>query len=72
MEYAPNVPLKGVAFSYLAPSAKSDDAAAENGGRDSFAGRSSRLYQSLVYQQQVATSAKAGADMQEDAGLFTF
>src|SRR5437868_5080976 len=27
MEYAPNVPLKGVALTYLAPSSKSDDAA---------------------------------------------
>src|SRR5947207_5306680 len=28
MEYAPNVPLKGVAFSYLVPSSKNEDAAA--------------------------------------------
>src|ERR1051325_1904302 len=28
MEYAPNVPLKGVAFTYLTPSEKSEDAAA--------------------------------------------
>jgi zinc protease len=33
-------------------------------------GRSSRLYQSLVYQQQVAQSANANADLKEDAGLF--
>jgi zinc protease len=35
-------------------------------------GRSSRLYQSLVYQQQLALSANAGADLREDAGMFTF
>jgi zinc protease len=34
-------------------------------------GRSSRLYQSLIYQQQVAQSANANADLKEDAGLFT-
>jgi zinc protease len=33
-------------------------------------GRSSRLYQSLIYQQQVAQSANANADLKEDAGLF--
>ena len=73
MEYAPNVPLKGVAFSYLAASSKSDDAAALRMASVILAqGRSSRLYQSLVYQQQVAVSANAGADLREDAGMFTF
>ena len=33
-------------------------------------GRSSRLYQSLVYQQVVAQSVNANADLKEDAGLF--
>src|SRR5207244_9124959 len=33
-------------------------------------GRSSRLYQSLVYQQQIAQTANANADLREDAGLF--
>jgi zinc protease len=33
-------------------------------------GRSSRLYQSLVYQQQVAQSTNANADLREDLGLF--
>src|SRR3989441_6897644 len=33
-------------------------------------GRSSRLYQSLVYQQQAAQSVTANADLREDAGLF--
>jgi zinc protease len=73
MEYAPNVPLKGVAFTYLAPSAKSDDAAALRMASVILSqGRSSRLYQSLVYQQQLAVSANAGADLREDAGMFTF
>src|SRR5438045_741844 len=51
MEYAPNVPLKGVAFSYLAPSSKNEDAAALTIADIILSqGRSSRLYQSLVYQ----------------------
>src|SRR5258708_2558601 len=33
-------------------------------------GRSSRLYQSLIYQQQVAQNANANADLREDNGLF--
>src|SRR5438477_2235951 len=71
MEYAPNVPLKGVGFTYLAPSEKSDDAAALTIADIILSqGRSSRLYQSLVYQQQLATSVNANADLREDAGLF--
>jgi zinc protease len=35
------------------------------------AGRSSRLYRSLVYTHQVSTSAWAGADWTEQPGLFT-
>ena len=34
-------------------------------------GKSSRLYRSLVYRHQVATSAWAGADWNEQPGLFT-
>ena len=73
MEFAPNVPLKGVALTFLAPSSKSDDAAALRMASTILSqGRSSRLYQSLVYQQQLASSANAGADLREDAGMFTF
>ena len=71
MEYAPNVPLKGVGFTYLVPSQKSDDAAALTIADIILSqGRSSRLYQSLVYQQQLAASVNANADLREDAGLF--
>src|SRR5256714_3711663 len=46
MEYAPNVPLKGVALTYLAPSSKSDDAAALRMASVILSqGRSSRLCQ---------------------------
>jgi zinc protease len=71
MEYAPNVPLKGVAFTYLVPPEKSEDAAAlEMAAAVLSRGRSSRLYQSLVYEQQIAASASARADLREDAGIF--
>jgi zinc protease len=73
MVFAPNVPLKGVALTFLVPSSKSDDAAALRMAATILSqGRSSRLYQSLVYQQQIAASANASADLREDAGMFTF
>src|SRR5882724_2082574 len=70
-EYGANVPLPGVGITYLVPSEKSEDAAALNMADIVLSqGRSSRLYQSLIYQQQVAQSANANADLKEDAGLF--
>lgn len=70
-EYGSNVPLPGVGITYLIPSEKSDDAAALTMADIILSqGRSSRLYQSLIYQQQVAQSANANADLKEDAGLF--
>jgi zinc protease len=72
MEYAPNVPLKGVAFTYLVPSERNEDSAALQIADIVLSqGRSSRLYQSLVYQQQLAVNANANADLREDVGLFT-
>ena len=72
MVYAPNVPLKGVAFTYLVPSEKSEDAAALTIADTLLSqGRSSRLYQSLVYQQQLAANVNANAALREDVGLFT-
>ena len=35
-------------------------------------GESSRLYQSLVYEQQVAQSVSCNADLHEDLGLLRF
>jgi len=72
-EYGSNVPLPGVGITYLAPSEKSDDAVALTMADIILSqGRSSRLYQSLVYQQQVAQSANVNADLREDAGLVVF
>src|SRR6266550_5711754 len=70
-EYGKNVPLSAVGLTYLIPSEKSDDAPALSMADIILSrGRSSRLYQSLVYQQQVAQSVDANADLREDAGLF--
>jgi zinc protease len=70
-EYGQNVPLPGVGITYLIPSEKSADAPALTMADIILSqGRSSRLYQSLIYQQQVAQSANANADLKEDTGLF--
>ncbi|MGH9898750.1 MAG: M16 family metallopeptidase [Pyrinomonadaceae bacterium] len=72
-EYAENVPLPAVAFTYLTPDAKSDDAYAlevlETILTD---GPSSRLYHSLVYEQQLAQEVSTDTDLREDNGLFVF
>jgi zinc protease len=72
-EYAPNVPLPAVAITYLAPPVTSDDAYALRVAESILSsGESSRLYQSLVYTQQLAQEAFASADLREDTGLFVF
>jgi zinc protease len=70
-EYGENVPLPAVAITYLAPPVASDDAYALRVAESILSnGESSRLYQSLVYRQQVAQEAFASADLREDPGLF--
>lgn len=70
-EYGPNVPLPAVAITYLAPSSASDDAFALTVADAILSGgTSSRLYQSLVYQKQLAQSANSFVDLREDLGLF--
>ena len=72
VEYSPRVPLPGVAITWLAPSIRSDDTPAlELAGEILSGGESSRLYQSLVYEQQVAQQASFGADLKQDLGLLT-
>jgi zinc protease len=72
-ETGPNVPLPAVAISYLAPSMSSPDADALRVAESILSsGESSRLYQSLVYTQQVAQEAYASADLRQDLGLFVF
>jgi zinc protease len=70
-EYGPNVPLPAVALSYLVPPIASKDASALQVLQALLsAGESSRLYQALVYRDQVAQEIIAEADLREDAGLF--
>jgi zinc protease len=72
-ERVPNVPLPAVASTYIVPGAASDDAFALNVAQAILsAGESSRLYNSLVYEQQLAAEAQAYADLREDLGLFAF
>ena len=73
VEYAPGVPLPAVAFTFLAPPQSDDDIAALQVAEVILsAGESSRLYRSLVYEQQVAQVAQAGTDLKEDVSLFNF
>ena len=68
---AANVPLPAVEEAYHIPEAAHPDAAALDVLETILgAGRSSRLYRSLVYEQQLATSAYGSADLREHPGLF--
>src|SRR5205814_301363 len=66
-------PLPAFALTYLAPSIRSgDEPALELADEILSGGQSSRLYQSLVYEQQVAQGASFDADLREDLGLLRF
>ncbi|HEV7683693.1 MAG TPA: pitrilysin family protein [Pyrinomonadaceae bacterium] len=68
-----NVPLPAIAITYLTPSEKSPDSEALQVAATILGeGDSSRLYKSLIYEQQVAQSADAITDLREDAGVFYF
>ena len=68
---AANVPLPAVEEAYHIPEAAHPDAAPLDVLETLLgAGRSSRLYTSLVYDKQLATSAYAGADLRQQPGLF--
>ena len=70
--YSPKVPLPAMAVTYLAPSIRSDDAAALQLADEILSGGdSSRLYQTLVYEQQIAQAVSFSADLREDIGLLT-
>ena len=69
--HEPNTPLPAVLLSYPAPKASEDDAAVmEVLEAILSAGRSSRLYQSLVYSQQIATSADTFYGQKVGRGIF--
>jgi zinc protease len=70
---APNVPLPAIDYAYHIPAANTPDAAALDLAETILAaGKSSRLYRSLVYGKQLATTAYARADLREHPGLFEF
>jgi zinc protease len=71
--YSPRAPLPALAVTYLAPSIRSDDSPALSlVGEILGGGESSRLYQKMVYEQQIVQSVACDADMREDLGLIAF
>ena len=70
---AANVPLPAIDYSYHVPPGSEPDATVLDMIETLLgAGKSSLLYQSLVYNKQLATVAYASADLREHAGLFGF
>jgi zinc protease len=70
-ETGPNVPLPALAMTWLAPAAPSAERPALDIAAALLAqGESSRLYQSLIYRQQIAQDVGADADLREDLGLY--
>ncbi|MDQ6810117.1 MAG: insulinase family protein [Verrucomicrobiota bacterium] len=71
--YTAKAPLPAFAITYLAPSVRSDESPALSIAEEILSGgQSSRLYQSLVYQQQIAARVSGDADLREDVGLLAF
>ena len=72
-ETGPNVPLPAVVINYLVPPAADSDAPILDVAEVILSrGKSSRLYQSLIYNSHVASRASARADLRTDTGLFEF
>jgi zinc protease len=72
-QHAANVPLPAIAITYLTPAERSPDSEPLQVAATIMAqGESSRLYNALIYDQQVAQSADATADLREDASVFYF
>jgi zinc protease len=73
VEFGQNVPLPAVAFTYLTPPKSDADIDALRVAEVILSGgESSRLYRTLVYEQQIAQQVNAGNDLREDASLFTY
>ena len=71
--YSPRAPLPAVALTYLGPSIRSNDSSALSLVAEILAGGdSSRLYRTMVYEQQVVQSVSCDADLREDLGLLVF
>src|SRR5207237_1082715 len=69
--YGPNVPLPALAITCLTPKVTDPDSPALT-VLDAIlsSGKSSRLYNSLVYDKQIAAQIFSSADLQQQAGLF--
>ena len=73
VSYSPKAPLPAIAITYLAPSIRSKDTAALSLAEEILSGGdSSRLYQTMVYEQQIAQRASFNADLREDLGMVAF
>ena len=71
--YSSKAPLPAIAITYLAPSIRNDDASALALAEEIFSGGdSSRLYESMVYREQIAQNVSCDADLREDLGLLIF
>jgi zinc protease len=71
--YSPRAPLPAVALTYLGPSIRGNDSSALSLVAEILAGGdSSRLYRTMVYEQQVVQSVSCDADLREDLGLLVF
>ena len=72
VEYSAQAPLPAVAITWLASTIRSEDAPALLlAGEILAGGQSSRLYQELIYQQQIAQQVSFDAELHEDIGLLT-
>ncbi|MBP7648458.1 MAG: insulinase family protein [Phenylobacterium sp.] len=69
--YGPNVPLPAVAITWLGPKAADPDASALK-VLDAIlsSGKSARLYDALVYDQQISAQVLSSADLPEQPGMF--
>jgi len=72
VEYSPKAPLPAIGITWLAPSIRSDGTPALQLASEILAGgESSRLYQALVYEQQIVQQIGFDADQNQDLGLIT-
>ena len=70
--HAPNTPLPAVVLSWqLPPATDPDHAVIDVLSNILSGGESARLYQSLVYHDQIAAETGTSADMRKGAGMFT-
>ena len=71
--FSAKAPLPAFAVTYLGPSVRNNDEPALDLAEEILSGgQSSRLYQPLVYEQQVAQRASFSDDLREDLGLLEF